>query len=495
MRDNGMQYIYFLLKGYGQVFFCNNPWSGMLFLVAMFLMSPRNAVLSLASALIITMIAARNRRNSALLHTGLPGVNGALLGYFWILFPEIPFQTALIATIPGAVLTGMILIPITARLQRRKSPFMLFSLPALFVFWVLIILLRFSGITDPALFRAWHAFNKQAYPEAAEQFQAVRISTPRGIAGKLNGLGWTSFRLGNYKAAAKYFDQSIQQDRKFSDSLDGAGWSFLMQGFTYAAQDLFLQSVNRNPFKGSSLDGLGWCRYRLGELDAAKSSFQKAACLIPLYSDSWSGLAVCARASGLDAGRFRKIKLFLDRFSGTPFAFVTIFQLIAWILFFIGIAVNSRISAAVCFLVLLFSGLLGLLPGFPTVPDINFFYNLIAVAVALGGLVLVINISTAGLLMLAVILLHISYPLWNFGEQISGLPILCLPFNILLLLIPVTAVILRKLPGIHPVPPEPACTTPENVLWWHAKKSLLDSCWQIIRTHSTKNFQPGRSTE
>ncbi len=486
MFDNTKKYLEYLLRGYGQLFLCNRVSSGILFLTAMFLISPRAALLSLAGAAAATGAAWIFCRRTALLKSGLFGVNGVLLGYFWILFPEAPFWIAAAGSITGSIIVAAILAPVMSFLHRKESPITLFSLPAVMIFWLLLGLMWSGEISDPDMNRGWIHFFKGSLSEAEKCFTAAELTHNKAKAFREDGLGWIAFKTGKYKKAAEHFNRAIQFDSSLNDPYDGAGWSYLKTGNYLIAKEHFRKSLNIDPFKSSSLDGLGWVQYLLGNIPEAKSNFQKAAFITPLFFDPWTGLSLCAKAEGKDAGGYLKIQNYLERFKGSPSMFSTIFHFAGWILFLAGVILHSRISGIVVISVLLFSVLLQMIPGLDHSIDINYYYNIAALAIALGGAYITMSRTAVFILALNVIVLYAGWPWFETFLLPVGLPVLCLPFNIMLLVnLGILSIMKGKL-GVHLVPLEIATTTPENVLWWKRKKQLVEVCREYINIEREK---------
>ncbi len=276
MFDNTKKYLEYILRGYGQLFLCNRVSSGILFLVAMFFISPRAALLSLAGAAAATGAARLFCRGTAFLKSGLFGVNGVLLGYFWILFPEVPFWTALAGSVTGSIIVSAILAPVMLFLHRKESPITLFSLPAVMIFWLFLGLIWSGGISDSNMNRGWTHFFKGSLADAEKYFTAAELSQNKAKAFREDGLGWIAFKTGKYKKAAEHFNRAIEYDSSLNDPYDGAGWSYLKTGNYLIAKEHFRKSLNIDAFKSSSLDGLGWAHYLLGNIPEAKSNFQKA---------------------------------------------------------------------------------------------------------------------------------------------------------------------------------------------------------------------------
>ncbi len=177
-------------------------------------------------------------------------------------------------------------------------------------------------------------------------------------------------------------------------------------------------------------------------------------------------------------------------------------QSMVWLVIFIGIFINSRISA--------FAAGLGALAGyliiniFPAVvgvgyaPDIFIGFNAIPLAIGLFGVFLVANLRAFFFTFAGIALCTVF---WVFLVKVCGLfnfPFLTLPFNLTILAV---LVILRKVDarvvGLYPVPLD-VITTPENIILWH-KNSVLPRAPMAAYTNIARMlkqpsslFQPDR---
>ena len=130
IQRTALAYFDAVLRGYGQLFLCNNPVSGVLFLLGLVLVSPENAAWSLVGAGLATL-GALLFGMKAEASSGLFGVNGALLGYSWIYFPEVDASAKALFTLIGCSATIAILIPSLHWMNHLKSGITLFGIPSL----------------------------------------------------------------------------------------------------------------------------------------------------------------------------------------------------------------------------------------------------------------------------------------------------------------------------------------------------------------------------
>jgi len=459
-----------LMRGYGQLFLCNNAVSGIIFLIALCLISPKYAVMSFIGASVVTLGAQVFCRKTSLLRTGLFGVNGVLFGFLWINFPEISSGLVLAATVLGSLVLVAVLVPATAILQRRMSPFTVFTIPAVLILWIALVVLGISGHYDTDMSRAWKAFYNQSYDQAEGLFHNLEVSCSRAEAFQADGLGWIAFRRNNYADAMQHFQNAISLDSTFGDPWDGAGWTEFKRGDFDQAILCFRQSLDRNPVKGSSWDGLGWCYYLQGKVDPARAAFRKAAVFAPFFDDPYLGLAMCREVSGVSARIFRGLNRYLGDFKGSPLQFLTPFQIMGWILFLTGIILHSRLSGTI---VIFGLGLAILIPG-PS--DVNLYYNLAALVLALGGAYLVLSPAVSLILAAVCVIFTLTWHLWDMFL----LPVTCLPFNLFLLLVLLICHRFKGRAGLETVPLEIAVTTPETVIWWKRKKKAVENFMKVL---------------
>ncbi len=136
--------------------------------------------------------------------------------------------------------------------------------------------------------------------------------------------------------------------------------------------------------------------------------------------------------------------------------------------------------------VLIFTVFLQMIPGLDHSIDINYYYNIAALAIAFGGAYITMSRIAVFILALNAIVLYAVWPWFETLLLPLGLPVLCLPFNIMLLVnLGILSIINGKF-GVHLVPLEIATTTPENVLWWKRKKQLVEVCWEYINIEREK---------
>lgn len=177
-------------------------------------------------------------------------------------------------------------------------------------------------------------------------------------------------------------------------------------------------------------------------------------------------------------------------------------QLIVWLLIFIGIFINSRISA--------FAAVLGGITGYLIVKiipvaagadyaaDIFIGFNAVPLSIGLFGIFLVANFRTFFFTVAGTAVCTIF---WLLLVNVCGLfnfPFLTLPFNFTVLAV---LVALKKIDfraaGLYLVPLD-IITTPENIIIWHrdnvlprASITTKDNIAQLLK-HPSRLFKPNR---
>jgi tetratricopeptide (TPR) repeat protein len=467
-------------RGYGQLFLCNRVQSGLIFLLAFLILSPYHAFLSLVGGMTVTVFSILLKPPRSLLQSGIFGVNGVLLGLFWSIYPEIGYGTALIATVVGSSLLAPVLVGINRRLHRGSTAITVFTLPAVIFFWLLLLSLWGLDRYDPALTAGWKSYHNQdllaadTYFRSAEKNQNLLVQVQ-----SLDGLGWTAFQKGNYHLAAGNFEYAINLDPGFSDAYDGIAWCYFKLGLLTEAVDYFEQSLVHDPLKGSSYDGLGWCSLLAGDTKTARSYFVKAAILTPFFSDPWTGMIRCAVVDKRDPGSCIAVQKLLDDLAGTALMLLPLSHLLAWILFLVGIFVHSRISVAVLLSGIMLVAMARQFPWFDYPLDINFYYNIAAVLIALGGSYIALSPMLLAFMVPLLLSFQLSWPFWQ-SILPSFLPPLCLPFNLFVILSLLLVLIGGSRSGLQLVPFEVAMSTAEDVVWWKRKNRLLKKCWLML---------------
>ena len=186
----------------------------------------------------------------------------------------------------------------------------------------------------------------------------------------------------------------------------------------------------------------------------------------PFFTDAYAGVSAAKRTSPPSPW-------LMKHSSRLP-----VTQLLCWILFGVGILWYSRLSMlfAAC-------GVVGSILCawiFPSLSslflNIGFLYNLLALCVALGGQYLRLRwVTFAWMVMTFAGMAAFWWAAYVPALQ-EGVPLLCLPFNILLIW---TVVVFQAVGLSHVVVPlELASAAPERVRLLLQKKANADACWK-----------------
>ena len=482
----------YTLRGYGQMFLCNNPVTGVFFLAGLTIASPMNALWSFIGGAIVTLLAFWLARPQSLVKSGLFGVNGVLLGCVWGYFPEVTEAARGIATVLGAVLIALVLVPATQWMKTRKSPFVLFSVPYVLAAWTCLGVLSWFGQTDARLAAGWKALAEKHFDIARQNFFDANPDGVRARALRDDGLAWCAFQSGNYTLASESFRDALLRDDTLDDAFDGLGWSSYRLGMMDAAQTSFECAVTENRWLADSWDGLGWLALQSGKLKSADECFYEAVLRAPLFSDAWNGLAVTRKLQNRDAALLmrdemmqakapRSVGEWLKQNIAPRFQFTSLRVLLCWLLFLLGIARHSLTSAAFA-LAAVVTCLAGahFAPGYANVfQDIHFVYNLTGIFIACGGLYLRLSILTVPELCGITTTLVLVWARYADALSISGFPPLCLPFNIALVGgIALFLALKRCRIKDQVVPLDWASSgSPETVRLWMMKRDIAQQCW------------------
>ena len=463
-----------VLRGYGQMFLANNITSGMIFFIALLILSPLNSAWILLGAGTSTLLG-KIARTKAEMESGLFGVNGALLGLSWLMFPEVPAFGKLILTLLGSLIITLLLVMSIKLFKRMRVGLTLFALPYIFAVWLNVFIASAAGWYEPIDMSGWHALTMQKSDNAKILFEESNPKSIRGRWYKHDGLGWANYYLGHHQSALDEFQKCIELEPKLFDAYSGAGWCEFNLG-RYEQAELFFKAA-------STWNGLGWIYLGKGEYQEARSYFTKCVLSTPLNSDAYLGLSRIAlqTESPKHSTWLTKISYWIQRTISPVMQTTSSIQIVSWALFLVGILWHSRTSFFVAlFLIITLISLTMVVPSTgKSLTDINLFFNLLALFLAFGGQYLRMGLKTA--LWTAVLAIGMLTTWGWLGSILNlvGLPVLCLPFNLAL----VATLIL--FPWFHftrtmLIPLEVATSSPEEVNLWLAKAQLVGRCWKKL---------------
>ena len=282
-------------------------------------------------------------------------------------------------------------------------------------------------------------------------------------------MGWAYFNLGNYGESRLAFEQAVAQDHSFADAHDGLGWALLKTGRYREAGDAFSTALRHDAWLADAWDGLGWAAKMQEHLGQSREAFRRALIAAPLFPDAWEQIAP-------QHPQITWLRSWISpRYERLPSRI-----LLCWFLFGIGLLWHSRIS----FLM----GLAGLALGvtsahflpshFSAYADASFVLNMTALWVAVGGHYLRLGWANVLWLIFCTLILTAAYGYLAVPLAALGLPMLCLPFNVGLL---VSIAVLGRWPGGR-VPLDWAVTNPETIRLWQVKQHNGDECRHKLRT-------------
>lgn len=150
---------------------------------------------------------------------------------------------------------------------------------------------------QPALAMAgWSSFQMGRYIPAQRYFRHLLYLNPDSFDALL-GMGWTQLKLGHVEVARQYFTQSgnnveLPWQRRFV--WDALGWVALKKGNKSEARKLFqneLKSIDYAPLMADANVGLGWIALLDKKLDEAQKAFTSGIELNPDCFNCFDGLA------------------------------------------------------------------------------------------------------------------------------------------------------------------------------------------------------------
>ncbi len=412
-----------VLRGFGQMFLCNNVWSGLLMLAGLAIVSPQHALLGGIGALLMGWLGQPWSRKS-----GLAAVNGALLGGAWLLFPEVDSWLQLAMTIAGCLFMAALL-----RVTGRRL--VVFSLPSALALSASLAVLMMTGCYTRDQWSGWMALKDGRNAEAARHFEAARPTTIRAQAWRLDGLGWALYRQRNVAAAEQCFEQALLLQPGLTDASIGLGWCKVSSGRFAQADAAFREVMIEAP--ADAHEGLAWIAMLTHRDDEASRLFGEVRRHLPLLTEpNREGLRGLPVAKSLQRTGAR--------------------QIASWCLFLIAILIHSRRSAWVVAGMLVLDYCAAMLwPDWSsTFSDVGLLYCQLPLSIALGGLY---ARWSAGWFIGSNALLILVWPSLHEWSLQSGWAISSLPFNVIL----ITA--LALMPKRLRVPLEIAITTPEKV--------------------------------
>ncbi len=252
----------------------------------------------------------------AAVKSGFVRVNGVLLGYVWILFPEVSPLAQWSATLIGAVVIAVALSRWTNFFWKRGTSVTRCSRSlhigclgsdrgAEFGRLSRLATLRRLGCAGRRQTAAAHTHLRRPVPQRASRGEAGRwtrlVAVPPGRV-----------RCGQ----ATTFRRAVDVRADFADAQDGLGWSLFRLANSTRRRRSSLRSVQRSTV-ADSWDGLGWLALRSASRpkpSAASAGVDRRA----LFADAYTGLTAAVRLSPKPLGLASRKELSQDAEATLP---------------------------------------------------------------------------------------------------------------------------------------------------------------------------------
>jgi urea transporter len=141
-----------LLRGYGQIIFCNHTLTGLIVLIG-FLDSPISGILSLIGSISALITAILIRSETYLVKSGLFGCNGALIGFALALY--LPVNLILVLIIVLVSILAAILMKFLINTLSAKFNLPVLSIPFVVVTWLGLLSARFIPDDPSSIPHRW----------------------------------------------------------------------------------------------------------------------------------------------------------------------------------------------------------------------------------------------------------------------------------------------------------------------------------------------------
>ncbi|MBI2027945.1 MAG: urea transporter [Deltaproteobacteria bacterium] len=490
MRGIKIEYVVRLvLYSYSQLFFCTDVRLGFCVLLGMFLYSPQSALLALVAALLAILLSIVLHATKGFYGSNVLGSNAVLLGYVWVLYPELPFILKLIITLGGICFLVAIIFSLFQLSIYLKKNINLFAIPCLIVTWSIIAVLYVTHLYDINQYRGWSYFKNKNYSMSEEYFLITKPLDSVAKAITYNGLGWSLYHQERYLEAIDYFNKSVEKKTSFSDSYDGLGWSYFKILDLDSSRRYLQKALDLNPFLSDAQLGLAWNYIENKDFDNAHPAFLKSLLMSPLHFSAYDGLRQTSEMNNnksmeLFYSLLYSITHFLDVHS------LNIFQMSAWLLLFFGLALYSISSFLMAMTSLSLSFILSLCFNVlvPHHFDTASLYNALAISIALGGHYLIVTKFT---IVWIVLVLVLNTLMWGFLQRVfdmHGLPLFILPSNLLLM---GSLFIFEKSPSVFGlkkllVPAPLRDLKVEHIRLWYERRETAHQCWDLIESYQGK---------
>ncbi|MDQ7822853.1 MAG: urea transporter [Candidatus Eremiobacteraeota bacterium] len=514
-RTRGLDFLDSLLRGAGQLFLCNNPLSGFLFLAALALLYPREALLGAIGLFVATLVCHLIYEKYWIVKNGLAGSNGLLVGLTMLIFPDMPFLIACGIVVAGGLMVAL-LIHRAYRYLGNYSPVQLLCFPSVIVSLVIIGLVYSSGISSPQTLAGWVTYSKGLYNDSVVLFNGSLQRNPRQAFVR-DSLGWSYYRLDQHTPALREFSEALRLRPKLSDGFTGMGWCLFKMGDLDGALRNFKKALAQDAGAGDAYLGIGWIYYTRGDIRSARSFFTKALTLGGSLADSYIGLAwtyIKERSYGKAHSMLKKALFFKPDYRDasdaveylqslpeytertTTFAFsveegallLKRFArpyLLPFMLILLGILVHSLWSMLFALVgILFFLAALSLRSSCPEFGSVFFLYNLLASSVAFGGIQFVLSRGALAMVLVADLCCAFLWLILDRGFTPLGYPPLGLPcaLTIFLLTYPHRfGLVPDGAAGLLTTGFDMISTSPERIVLWAEKLKTSSSYWSKIK--------------
>jgi urea transporter len=139
-----------LLRGVGQVFFQNNPWTGLIIIVGVAISSWMAAVDFLLGAAVATLVARWFRADEESIRSGLFSFSGGYVGLLVGIFAHPAMDHPVVELTIFVILGGVLAVPLTSglahALKRLELPATM--LPVVVLLWALLAGILYTNLSD-----------------------------------------------------------------------------------------------------------------------------------------------------------------------------------------------------------------------------------------------------------------------------------------------------------------------------------------------------------
>ena len=229
-----------LFRGIGQIFLCNNPISGLFFLIALSMLLPARVImLSLICLMVSTAFSYLVAPRYWLVKHGVAGANGMFIGLALDYFPEIPFSEALLYGIACSIGVSLF-INLWFSYFTHSGNSQALCFPFLFSIFLLCLLFFTTHVDSFNALKGWELYRNGNYNKSKKAFISAQKTSPRAWTSL--GLGWSFFREKQYWKADAEFKRASIIKTDFEKAHTGIGWSKMKLGLLIESDAHFEKS-------------------------------------------------------------------------------------------------------------------------------------------------------------------------------------------------------------------------------------------------------------